>query len=305
MSFPLNFQKFEAVPLSKEPAVVLIKWELMPTRLPLSDFEFYIDRADAPDQIPAFQHVTIDGKPMKDLLPTTDSTNLFQIAGPVNALDFYEYRDFTPLLRNFWKTLYYRIRCRRISTQEEISTPAFSWEGSLDLVGLYIVDETNFLLEDTTGVPSLVHIRKRGGVPCQNCFDPIQKKRTLSNCTVCFGTNWTGGFFRPIDLYIDFNPSPNQVAVKDWGETQPNQTDIKISNYPQLSPGDIVRELRKQRLWRIVAVQETEKRRVPMLQFARVVEINSADIEYKIPYDQELGLAALKKFDEMRMKREF
>jgi hypothetical protein len=42
-----------------------------------------------------------------------------------------------------------------------------------------------------------------------------------------------------------------------------------------------------------------------MLQFARVAEINPGDIEYRMSYDESLGIAALKKFDEMRMRREF
>lgn len=305
MIFPLSFQKFESLPLSKDPAQILVRWDLSPNRISLSDFEFYIDRGDAPDQIPQFQHVTIDGKPWVPEAPSTDSINQFQIAGPINGLDFFEYRDFSPDLRNLYKNVYYRIRCRRISTQEEITTPPFSWTGELDLVGLYIVDENNFLLEDTTGSPSLVHIRKRGGELCTNCFDKVQQKRLKSNCNICFGTNWVGGFHKEIDCYIDYSPSPNVTQIQDWGETQPNETNVFLTNYPQLSNGDVIRELRQQKMWRVTRTPVTEKRRITLLQFARVVEINPGDIEYKIPYNEDLALDILKKFDEMRMRREF
>lgn len=305
MSFPLSFRRAEAITLAKTPAQILIKWELNATKLSLADFEFYIDRSDAPDQDAGFQHKTIDGRPLLPAIPTTGSTNLTQIAGPISGLDFYEYRDHSPVLRNLYQQIYYRVRCRRISTQEELCSQQFTWDSALDLVGLYIAEEYNWLLEDTTGVPSFVHIRKRGGAACTNCFDPVQKKRTSSSCNVCYGTNWTGGFYNPIDLYIDFNPSPNPVQIAEWGETQPNESNVSLSNYPQLSSGDVIRELSRNRLWRVTRVTETEKRRIPMLQMARVAEVNPSDIEYKLPYDQELVGAILRKFNEIRALREF
>lgn len=305
MNFPVSFHKFEAIPLSRDPSKVLIQWELKPTKSSLVDFEFYIDRGDATSQIPAFQHVTIDGKPWTPLTPTTSSDNDRQIAGPINGLDFYQYVDLSTLLRNFHKVYYYRIRVRRISTQEEIGTSAFTWQGDLDLVGLYVVDEHNFLLEDTAGSPCLVYPRKRSGVNCTKCFDPIQKKRSNSFCVSCFGTNWEGGFYSPIDTFIDFNPSPDNTTIQQWGETQTNGTNLLMSNYPLLTNGDIIRELRENRLWRVTKCQHTEKRRTPMLQLCRVIEINPGDVEYKIPIDEAFMKAKIAQFEEMRKLREF
>jgi hypothetical protein len=305
MSFPLSFQKFEAIPLARDPSKVLIQWELKPTKISLADYEFYIDRGDSPSQIPAFQHVTIDGQPWNTPSPTTTSDNDRQIAGPISALDFYQYLDRSTLLRNFHKLYYYRIRIRKISTQEELGTPAFSWQGDLDLVGLYVVDEHNFLLEDTVGTPCLVYPRKRNGVTCSKCFDPIQKKRTNSYCLTCFGTNWEGGFYQPLDSFIDFNPSPDNTVIQQWGETQTNETNILMSNYPLVVNGDVIRELRENRMWRVAKTQHTEKRRTPMLQFVRVIEINPGDVEYKIPIDEEFMKAKIAQFEEMRKLREF
>lgn len=306
MSFPIDFDKTTASVIGREPPQILVRWSLKPTRVKLDDFEFYIDRGDAEPQRPAFQHVDIDGNPIEDdSAPSSSNENLAQIAGPINALDFYEFRDFTMTDRNINKQFHYRVRCRKISTQEEIATPTFTWDGIMDNVGLYIIDELNFLLEDSTGVPCFMHVRRRNGVLCGNCFDKISGKRLRSNCNVCYGTNWEGGFYKPLDGYVDFSPSPNATLIQEWGETQPNETDVLMSNYPQLSPGDLIRELRRQRLWRVVRIKETEKRRVPMMQFVRVVELNPKDIEHQIPYDSDLALAILDKFDEMRMKREF
>lgn len=304
MSFAVTITKFEAIPLSKDPAKVLIRWDIAPTRADLRDYEFYIDRGDGIDQLPAFQHVDIDGKTLSGSI-STSSTSQHQIAGPIPALDFLQFMDYTPLLRNLQKLQFYRIRLRKISTQEEIGTRPFSWQGDLDLVGLYIAEEHNFLLEDAVGVPCLVYVRRRGGVPCESCFDPIQKKRLQSHCQRCYGTNWVGGFFPPIDAYVDFSPSPQNTVIREWGESQPNETDMMISNYPEVSNGDIIRELRENRLWRVTRCTQTEKRRTPMLQFVRVVEINPGDVEYKIPIEESFLLQKISEFEEIRKKREF
>lgn len=304
--FPVSFKLITAIPISKDPGKVLIKWELEKTSINLKDFEFYIDRGDSPDQVPAFQHKTIDGKTWKQWSSeNTDSVNMTQIGGPINGLDFYEFVDYTPLLRNLWKIYYYRVRVRRISTQDEMGSAPITWKGDLDLEGLYVVDEHNFLLEDTTGVPCLVYPRKRGGIACTECFDPIQKKRLSSSCQTCYGTNWVGGFFNPIDVFIDLNPTTDQTSIQQWGETQETETDLLLTNYPMLSSGDLIRELRPNRLWRVVRTKDTEKRRSPMLQLVRVIEVKPGDVEYKIPVDQAFIEDKITKFEEYKKRREF
>lgn len=305
MTFPLAFAKVEAIPLLRDPAKILVRWDLKPNRVNLSDFEFYIDRSEAADQLPGFQHVTIDGAPMKGEFATTGSVNQHQIAGPINAADFYQWVDYTPHVRNLNAQVHYRIRIVRISTQEQIASKPFSWDPDLDVVGLYIAEEHNFLLEDAIGVPCFVYVRRRMGIPCTACFDPIQKKRTASYCTVCFGTNWHGGFYKPIDAYVDLSPNPKNATIAEWGEIQQNESQVLISNYPEVSPGDLIRELRTNRLWRVLASTPTEKRRAQMLQFVRVVEVAAGDVEYKLPYDEELALKKIEELDKIRAQREF
>lgn len=180
------------------------------------------------------------------------------------------------------------------------------FEGDLDLVGIYIVEEQDFALEDATGTPSLIYKRKRDGILCTNCFDPIQKKRTVSNCAVCYGTNWIGGFYDPVDAYVDFNPNPKNAQIGQWGETQTNETRVMLSNFPIIYPGDLIRELRQNRLWRVGnKVDLTEKRRSLLLQWPNVTEVKPGDIEYKIPIDEQFLLKKLEEFERVKRKREF
>lgn len=305
--FALEFDTYGAIPINKENARVLIRWSLKPTKLNLKDYEFYIDRSDSPDQIVGKQDKDIDGVLQRGQAgPSSDSYPMVQIhKDPISAIDFYEYVDFTPVLKNLHASVYYRIRCRHVPTQEEISTPAFTWKGSLDTVGLYVVDEQEFLLKDCIGEPCLIYVRRRGGVPCTKCFDYVQKKRLISNCKVCYGTNWEGGFYAPISSYAAVGTSQKEAGIQEWGEVQPGQTAMTFTNYPLLKPGDLVREVVENRLWRITAVKEVEKRVTPMIQFAQLVEINPGDVEYSYPIDEALIRKLLDEFEEIQRLREF
>jgi len=297
------FLKYSAMLLSREPAKALVRWEIADLRNDLTDYEFLIERSNAANAIDSFQNKTIDGAPLPT--PETKSRNLLPISQWISALDYYQFLDFTIPTRDLNGTYWYRITSRRKSTNELVSTPMFSMDGQLDVVGLYIVDEVNWLLDDQTGSPSFVYSRRRGGIQCDECYDKIQKKTTKSRCHTCFGTSWKEGYFKPFDCYIDFNPNPKDVRIQEWGETQENETNILLSNYPILTPGDLIRELQSQRLWRVTKQQQTEKRRIPMLQIARVTEVKPADIEYSIQYDEKTAQEILKRFEDNRMRREF
>lgn len=302
----INFTSVEATALAKTPAKVLVRWKMSQSGAALADYEFFVERAGAQDNIPGFQHVSIYQKPA---LPATEhaaTQNFETVSQAIDGLDDHWYLDFAPELRNLSKAIQYRVRCRKKSTQEEIVSSMFDFEGSLDLVGLYIADEINFELEDATGTPCLIYNRRRGGVPCTKCFDPIQKKRLVSNCAVCYGTNWVGGFYDPIDAYVDFSPNPKNAQITGWGEVQTNETRAMLSSFPLVYPGDIIRELRNNHLWRIGnMVQTTEKRRVTLLQFPSVTEIKPGDIEYAIPTDERLTIKKISEFEKTKKRREF
>jgi len=304
--FPLVFTRTSAVPLSWISGSVLLRWELKPTSVNLNDFEFYIDRGESPDQIPQYQNVDTEGHILKPLIPDPKSKNQFQInSRPIKAVDLHEFVDVTPQLQNLNKIYYYRIRARRISTCEECTTEPFTFFEAIDLEGLYVIDEHNFKFRDVSGEPCLVYNRKTGGVPCTECYDPVQSKRTRSDCPTCFGTNWDGGFYNPISMYAEIGVASNSSIIEEWGERQPSQTDGMFSNYPFLRPGDVIRRVHANELYRIVQIQPIAKRRIPMMQAARVEQITPGDVEYKIPVDEQLIRDLLDDFNAILRKRAF
>lgn len=300
------FKKTEAIPLSKLPAKVLIKWELSEHGAALKDYELCVHKQlEGEDNIPGFQHVDIDGNTTTPRPVALESKNLIPISVWIDALDFPWFIDMSDHLKGLADRITYRIVCRNKKTLESFSSEQFSWDGNLDLVGIYICDEVNFLLRDATGVPALVYQRKRGGVPCTSCFDPIQKKRMTSSCRNCYGTNWAGGFYNPLESYVDFSPNPKNAVVESFGEVNNNETIALFSNFPNVSPGDIVKELQSGRFWRIESVQVTEKRRCQMLQMARMVELKAGDIEHALSTDARYVVQKIEELNQIKHKPEF
>lgn len=302
----ISFKNLQAIPLSRDPAKVLIRWKTTAASdAELVDYEFLVLRqGGGQDGRPNFQDVDIDGSKTTPTPIALNPKNLKPISRWIDGLDFPWFVDLSDALKNLTKTSFYRVKCRHKQTNEEVISEEFTWEGPLDLVGLYVVAEHDFFLKDVGGVPSLVYQRRRGGLQC-GCFDPIQKKRLISFCQKCYGTNWVKGFFDPIDTYIDFNPNPKNVNINDWGETAENETDALLSNFPNVSPGDVIRELQDNRMWRVVVVRPTEKRRCQMLQFARLVELKPGDVEYTLPNDERFQIRKIEELEALKRKPEF
>lgn len=303
----INFKKVQAIPLSRTPTKVLIRWETdVRVSADLQDYEFMVLRqTNGQDQEINFQDKDIDGNIKTPTPPDLHSKNLQPISVWIDGLDQPWFMDFSETLKNLTHQSMYRVICRNKTTLETVESDQFTWEGQIDVVGLYIVEETNFLLKDVIGVPALIYQRKRGGILCTKCYDPIQKKRTNSHCTVCYGTNWVGGYFNPLESYVDFNPNPKIAGVAPWGEITENETQALLSNFPSVVPNDVIREVRDNRMWRVVQVTQTEKRRCQMLQFTRLTEIKSGDVEYSIPIDERFQIKKIEELEFIKKKDEF
>ena len=56
---------------------------------------------------------------------------------------------------------------------------------------------------------------KRSGTPCTQCLDRYTGEVTDSNCTVCFGQRWIGGFYDPVPAYFGDFPPPNSYMNRE------------------------------------------------------------------------------------------
>lgn len=263
---------------------VLVRWSFMPTAQILSNVLCFIDRGESPSEM---QQLNAKGIPATMLLEYVDQTaNLFDLQ----------------------KVYYYRVRAVEYQAGVPVQTFAsrpVTWDGNLDLVGIYVVDEHLFLHRFVSGVPILIFKKRHEGARCPECWDKILKRVTKSTCESCYGTGFYKGFYEPMEAWASLEPDPKVSQIVDWGKIQPNQTDIQFTNYPLLSEDDIIVELKVNKMWKVINVRAAEKNRTTSLQIARVSAVNPSDIEYRLQVPEDRRRALVAELEKRDREREF
>lgn len=281
----LTFKNIDVLVLSMgKMAKVLIKWELDKTTQNLKSVFFDIYRGESVTELVKVNTVKI----------STD--------------DEQEYIDNTVILNSVNKDYYYKV----VAVEHFNNTPIKSfesrivtWQGTLDLVGMYIVEEHLFAFRYIFGTPAMLFKKKNEGVRCNNCWDTVLKRVTKSTCSVCFGTGFIGGYYKPSSHWMNFSPDPITAQVADFGTREPSQTDVEFVNYPLLQLGDIILEVNSHRFWRVVNIRNAEKTRNTVLQIARLDEVNKADIEQRIEVDHNERMRLINELTERTNEPEF
>lgn len=243
--------------------VMRISWKISDTDEDLANFRFTLQRANAPNG------------PFEDLTP--------------ELVNQFEYFDRTPQMRSHFRKYYYRIRLRDARTSVVSYSATETLDSAPDFFLLEIRRRNDLYLKRFVGVPAAVLLAKTWGQRCGNCFDQIKQRTRTSQCRTCFNTGFVGGYFNQVDTYVNFSPNPEMVALLETGESQPVQSSMWLSHFPQLSPRDMIVEFpikSEQRRWRVVTVGKTERLRATSRQIAQVAEINRTDIEYLVPVNK-------------------
>jgi len=234
---------------------VVVNWAIKPTNEDISLYHFSILRSDSPD------------------------SNFAEVYnGLVNV---FSYKDTSANLYSKWRKFFYKVRCILISDPTKfVDSLVESNATKPDPIAVEIIRRNNLLLKNFVGVPSVVYIRRSWGQHCPNCWDEIKQRKTQSNCAVCYNTGYVGGFFDPVEVNVNYNPSPEMIRQAHF-EQQIDTTTAWMSNYPPISPKDVIIENGRKR-WRVVQVSKTEKKRLLVHQIFSLAQINLNDIEYKL-----------------------
>jgi len=282
----LRFKSTSVMVLSIEHTTrVLIRWELEPTAQDLKNLKFYVDRTLSPNE---WEQLNAEG---------------------LSAFGLYEYVDYSALITDMHKMYYYRVRAVEEAPDgtalQTFASKENTWDGDLDLVSLYITEEVLFAHRWVYGVPAMVFKKKADGGYCPNCWDPVLKRITRSSCTTCFGTGKIGGYYPPIDVWMNFEPDPKTEEVTEIKLRQTSRTMAQMTNYPILTPDDMIVELKPNRYWKIVSVQYTEKNRTIFLQFPQLSAVNLSDVEYLVPVPDDRRRILVSQHEAREKEREF
>lgn len=205
--------------------------------------------------------------------------------------DRYIFIDNAILIGDKWRRYYYRLRITNKITDEWEETGTAVKEPEPDLVAMEIRRHIQILFREYAGRRLWLLPSRQSGQRCE-CWAPRLGQRTRSGCVSCYDSGYVRGYYNPIEMYGQIDPSPKANQSTNVGAQQQTNTTGKFPDYPPLKPGDVIVELENRR-WRVVSVTATEKARAVVHQEAVLHEIPRSDIEYSIPIVFEEALKDL------------
>jgi hypothetical protein len=206
--------------------------------------------------------------------------------GPFTAIspifsDKYLFIDNAILIGDKWRRYYYRLRVTNLLTGEWVETPSAAKEPDPDLVALEIRRHMQILFREHAGRRMWLLPSRQSGQRCE-CWAPRLSQRTRSGCALCFDTGYIRGYYAPIELFGQIDPSPKSNQNSNLGPLQQTDTTARFPDYPPIKPEDVIVELENRR-WVVTKVTCTEKARAVLHQEVQLHEIPTSDVEYSIP----------------------
>ena len=223
-----------------------------------------------------------------------------EVSSAFSAEDTDELEDTSVNLYSKWREHYYRIKVIRSSDGEELEFGSTDpddvvqgenpggvvIESPPDLQALEAIRRFNLMLKEYSGRRILALTQRTWGTRCEECFDHLKRRRTKSNCTSCYDTGLTGGYFSPKESYCMKAPDKIVVGLGRVLELQPHDAVMIFSAAPRLKPRDLVIDADGRR-WRVLYVNRAEKLWSLTHQTVAMRELSKDQVEYEIDIDSD------------------
>lgn len=254
------------------PRGVFFQWDLLnPTET--GSFQFDVYRSGSPEG--PWEPLLLGGADIynySDVLPSTST----QATGDINQL-------------SLTRGIFYRVVVTPPSgcdnAVEVVSVVEPRLDGKQRLLKRKILRDESLTFKKLNGVEIAVVKRMHWGPRCTKCWDKTTKAVTRANCTTCYGTGFSPGYFAPI-LTLGRRgtlPAAKQIAPQGIAEYRPTQ--VTILDAPKVEPDDVLVFLKDNKRFVVKAVLQTELKTVGVHQKLEVSEIARSSIEYRLVVD--------------------
>lgn len=233
-----------------------VTWTVSSTSADILDFQFQVLRSEAEEG------------PYEELSPLME--------------DRYHFIDNIIQVLHRWRTFYYKIRVVEKQSGDMREFGPSSKEPEPDLVALELRRHMRILFREYAGRRCIVLPVRTFGQRCPDCWHPVLEKRVKSGCTTCYDRGFAKGYLHPIEAWLQVDPSTKSQQHANTGETQQDNTTMRMGYYPLLKPDDLVIEPENIR-WRVVEQTQTEHSRAHVHQEVKLHRIPETDIEHLIP----------------------
>lgn len=125
--------------------------------------------------------------------------------------------------------------------------------------------------------------RKHWGIRCNDCFDRLTKRVTVSKCDTCYGTSYEGGYFSPVRVRGRLGVQNTQTIITPQGKTDSNQKRLTLLDYPEVEIDDVIVDILANDRYIVKHRHATEMQTVTVHQQLTVSELARDSIEYRVP----------------------
>jgi hypothetical protein len=222
-----------------------------------------------------------------EILRSEAPTGPFKSITTLDPLLDFAYTDKTVPWRPQNQDVSYKLRAVEKSTGDTVhESAAFGLEGPLTLDALEIIRQHKILLEGLNGHRSLrgiectLYKKRNFGPRCHLCVDALTNRVTVSNCQSCSGTGFVIGYYEPVNIHVNIEPYPTEIRLANVGKIEPSDTQIFMTNFPVMYPGDLVVEP-DEKHWRVKGTHYTERNRNLVHQVLGVTQLKPDDIAHE------------------------
>lgn len=156
-----------------------------------------------------------------------------------------------------------------------------------DPIANKVIHESNVLLKQMRNPPVYFLLKRRAGMPCPNCYNPVTKRIKFPNCKVCGGTGILSGYHDPIATRISQDVSQMIIASDAYDSDKTVLTPIRawIGNFPRLHPEDVMVDIMNQR-YKIIGVTPRTKSQYLIRQVLDMAPLEKGHSAYNINVDR-------------------
>lgn len=233
-----------------------VTWRVAPTTRDIFDFDFEVLRSESPEG------------------PWDALTPKFQ--------DRYTFIDNVIQIAHRWRSYQYLIRVTEKGSGDSKVFGPVGHEPEPDILATELRRHIRLLMREFAGRRCIVLPVRTFGQRCPDCWNAVLQQRGKSGCITCYDTAFARGYLYPIETFIQIDPSSKSQQHTNVGETQQDNTTMRLGFYPNLKPGDLVIEAENLR-WRVIGQTQTEHSRAAVHQEVQVHRIPEKDIEFSIP----------------------
>lgn len=144
-----------------------------------------------------------------------------------------------------------------------------------------IMRKKELLRRKKVGIKCQIRKRRVFGNLCTRCIEKGTGISTDSRCPICYGTRVIGGFYAPIENWVEIVENPRNLIPSEIG-TLNDVIAVGSITYPIVQKGDVIIEDTRNKRWYVNGIQRELLRSFPIDQKVELRQIAPKDIEYSL-----------------------